>query len=45
MSGLIRQHYAGTSRMNVLRREEIDERFPGLLLAVVTAHDRDAPST
>ena len=40
-AGLIRQHYAGTSRMNSLRREETDERFPGLLLAVVTAHTHD----
>jgi DNA-binding transcriptional ArsR family regulator len=36
-AGLIRQHYAGTSRMNTLRRAEIDEAFPGLLAAVVTA--------
>ncbi|MEU2232183.1 ArsR/SmtB family transcription factor [Streptomyces vietnamensis] len=39
-AGLIRQHYAGTSRMNTLRREEFEERFPGLLQAVVTAHAR-----
>ncbi|MBB4981354.1 MULTISPECIES: ArsR/SmtB family transcription factor [Streptomyces] len=38
-AGLIRQHYAGTSRMNALRREEFEERFPGLLRAVVTGHD------
>ncbi|MFC4060147.1 ArsR/SmtB family transcription factor [Planomonospora corallina] len=36
-AGLIRQYYAGTSRMNALRREEIDEVFPGLLDAVVAA--------
>ncbi|MEV7568495.1 ArsR/SmtB family transcription factor [Streptomyces tanashiensis] len=40
-AGLIRQHYAGTSRMNALRREEFDERFPGLLRAVVDAHAGD----
>src|SRR4051812_2170169 len=34
-AGLIRQYYVGTSRMNALRREEIDEAFPGLLQAVV----------
>ncbi|WP_369142464.1 ArsR/SmtB family transcription factor [Streptomyces sp. R44] len=39
-AGLIRQHYAGTSRMNSLRHEEFEERFPGLLRAVVTAHDQ-----
>ncbi|WP_327676123.1 ArsR/SmtB family transcription factor [Kitasatospora sp. NBC_00458] len=36
-AGLIRQHYAGTSRLNALRREELDEAFPGLLHAIVTA--------
>ncbi|MFI1658683.1 ArsR/SmtB family transcription factor [Streptomyces sp. NPDC020472] len=41
-AGLIRQHYAGTSRMNALRREEFEERFPGLLRAVVAAHEGDA---
>ncbi|MFE7513632.1 ArsR/SmtB family transcription factor [Streptomyces sp. NPDC057540] len=40
-AGLIRQHYAGTSRMNALRREEFEERFPGLLRAVVDAHERE----
>ncbi|WP_405851504.1 ArsR family transcriptional regulator [Streptomyces sp. NBC_00090] len=44
-AGLIRQHYAGTSRMNSLRGEEFDARFPGLLLAVVTAHGRDGRGT
>jgi DNA-binding transcriptional ArsR family regulator len=39
-AGLIRQYYVGTSRMNALRRDEIDEVFPGLLDAVVTA-DRE----
>ncbi|SEF92022.1 DNA-binding transcriptional regulator, ArsR family [Nonomuraea solani] len=34
-AGLIRQYYAGTSRMNGLRRDEIDEAFPGLLQALV----------
>jgi DNA-binding transcriptional ArsR family regulator len=42
-AGLIRQHYAGTSRMNTLRRDEFDEVFPGLLDAVVTA-DRASSS-
>jgi DNA-binding transcriptional ArsR family regulator len=33
-AGLIRQYYVGTSRMNALRREEIDAAFPGLLDAL-----------
>ncbi|WP_129843636.1 helix-turn-helix transcriptional regulator [Streptomyces sp. RFCAC02] len=35
-AGLIRQYYVGTSRMNALRRAEIDEAFPGLLDALST---------
>jgi len=34
-AGLIRQYYVGTSRMNTLRRTEIDQAFPGLLQALV----------
>lgn len=36
-AGLIRQYYAGTARMNALRREEVDEAFPGLLDALIRA--------
>ncbi|MFJ4922834.1 ArsR/SmtB family transcription factor [Streptomyces sp. NPDC088725] len=39
-AGLIRQNYAGTSRMNTLRREELEAAFPGLLAAVVSAEHR-----
>ncbi|WP_035791758.1 ArsR/SmtB family transcription factor [Kitasatospora mediocidica] len=35
--GLIRQYYVGTSKLNTLRREELDRAFPGLLDAVVNA--------
>ncbi|MEU4229210.1 helix-turn-helix transcriptional regulator [Nonomuraea sp. NPDC026600] len=35
-AGLIRQYYVGTSRMNALRRAEMDEAFPGLLDALTT---------
>ncbi|WP_328538552.1 ArsR/SmtB family transcription factor [Streptomyces sp. NBC_00344] len=35
-AGLIRQYYVGTSRMNALRRGEMDETFPGLLDALTT---------
>ncbi|MEV7239180.1 helix-turn-helix domain-containing protein [Streptomyces sp. NPDC051020] len=39
-AGLIRQYYVGTSRMNALRREEVDEAFPGLLHALVSERDQ-----
>ncbi|MFI5754988.1 ArsR/SmtB family transcription factor [Streptomyces sp. NPDC051569] len=35
-AGIIRQHYVGTSRMNTLRRDDLDDRFPGLLDACVS---------
>lgn len=38
-AGLIRQYYVGTSRMNALRRDEVDEAFPGLLRALVAEGD------
>ncbi|MFF2195861.1 ArsR/SmtB family transcription factor [Streptomyces sp. NPDC058157] len=38
-AGLIRQYYVGTSRMNALRAQEMEEAFPGLLCAVVSAPD------
>lgn len=34
-AGLIRQYYVGTSRMNALRHDEIEEVFPGLLPALM----------
>jgi DNA-binding transcriptional ArsR family regulator len=36
-AGVISQVLAGTSKMNTLRREDLDARFPGLLDAVLTA--------
>jgi DNA-binding transcriptional ArsR family regulator len=30
-AGLIRQHDVGTRRINTLRKEELDQRFPGLI--------------
>ena len=36
-AGLIRQRLHGTTRLNSLRREDLDERFPGLLDAVLNA--------
>jgi DNA-binding transcriptional ArsR family regulator len=34
-AGVIRQRLEGTTRLNSLRREELDARFPGLLDAVL----------
>lgn len=36
-AGLIRQVYRGTAKMSVVRREDLDALFPGLLDAVLTA--------
>jgi DNA-binding transcriptional ArsR family regulator len=38
-AGLIRQRVVGTSRVSSLRREDVDERFPGLLDSVLGAAD------
>ncbi|MBV9805254.1 MAG: helix-turn-helix transcriptional regulator [Solirubrobacterales bacterium] len=36
-AGVIRQRHEGTTRLNSLRREDLDKRFPGLLDSVLTA--------
>ncbi len=36
-AGVIRQQLDGTSKLNSLRREDLDARFPGLLEAVLSA--------
>jgi DNA-binding transcriptional ArsR family regulator len=36
-AGVIHQREEGTARMNSLRREDLDARFPGLLDAVLAA--------
>ena len=36
-AGVIRQRQQGTSRLNSLRREDLEARFPGLLDAVLEA--------
>ena len=38
-AGVIRQEYEGTSIMNSLRREDLEQRFPGLLQAVFDAQN------
>jgi DNA-binding transcriptional ArsR family regulator len=41
-AGVIRQHYVGVTKMNTLRADELQERFPGLLPAVVAASAAEA---
>ncbi|MZE51153.1 helix-turn-helix domain-containing protein [Streptomyces sp. SID5770] len=36
-SGVVRQVYRGTAKLNVLRREDLDALFPGLLDTVLAA--------
>jgi DNA-binding transcriptional ArsR family regulator len=36
-AGLIEQRREGTSKLTILRREEVDARFPGLLDSVLAA--------
>ena len=36
-AGIISQHYRGTAILNNLRRQTLNERFPGLLEAVLRA--------
>lgn len=36
-AGVVRQYYVGVSKMNALRTEEMEGRFPGLLSAVIAA--------
>ncbi|MEW2127824.1 helix-turn-helix domain-containing protein [Streptomyces sp. NPDC007259] len=44
-AGIIRQETApGNSRVNTLRREELDARFPGLLTSVLHAAERTEPA-
>ncbi|POX46346.1 transcriptional regulator [Streptomyces sp. Ru71] len=41
-AGVIRQTYQGTAKMNGLRRADLDDLFPGLLDAVLTAATHEA---
>ncbi|MFF5703208.1 ArsR/SmtB family transcription factor [Streptomyces sp. NPDC012794] len=36
-SGVVRQTYRGTAKMNGLRRDDLQSRFPGLLDSILTA--------
>ncbi|ALC07087.1 hypothetical protein CDES_13800 [Corynebacterium deserti GIMN1.010] len=42
-AGLIHQRYEGTSIFSTLRDEEMESRFPGLLVAVLNAQRAVAP--
>ncbi len=41
-SGVIRQVYRGTAKMNGLRRDDLEKRFPGLLDALLDAAERQS---
>ncbi|MFD3539206.1 ArsR/SmtB family transcription factor [Streptomyces sp. NPDC058662] len=41
-SGVVRQAYQGTTKLNALRRAELEELFPGLLDSVLTAAAAEA---
>lgn len=41
-AGVIRQHYAGTSRLSQLREGDLEALFPGLLPAVLEGARRSA---
>lgn len=41
-SGVVRQVYQGTAKISELRREDLQERFPGLLEAVLEAAELQA---
>ena len=43
-AGVIRQRLEGTTRLNSLRRDDLDSRFPGLVDAVLAAADEPPAS-
>jgi DNA-binding transcriptional ArsR family regulator len=40
-AGVIRQRQVGTARLNTLRRDDLEARFPGLLQAILQAASAD----
>ena len=42
-AGLIRQRQVGTTRLNALRSDDLEARFPGLLATVLRAAAEPAP--
>ncbi|AGF71995.1 ArsR/SmtB family transcription factor [Corynebacterium halotolerans] len=43
-AGLIQQRREGTAILNSLRHRDLEDRFPGLLPAIIRAHDQDPDS-
>src|SRR5579859_5103911 len=41
-AGVIHQRHKGTTRLNTLRREDLEARFPGLLDTILQAADEPA---
>ncbi|MEV7521206.1 transcriptional regulator [Streptomyces sp. NPDC091371] len=41
-SGVVRQTYRGTTKLNALRRDDLESIFPGLLDAILTAAAAEA---
>jgi DNA-binding transcriptional ArsR family regulator len=39
-AGVIKQRQQGTTRLNMLRRDDLESRFPGLLETILTAAER-----
>lgn len=44
-AGVIHQRPQGTTRLNRLRREDLEARFPGLLATILKAAETDAATT
>ena len=44
-AGVITQHYRGASKVNELRREDLDAVFPGLLDALLASADAQSGRT
>ena len=42
-AGVIRQRQEGTRRLNTLRRDDLEARFPGLLGTILEAAATDVP--
>jgi DNA-binding transcriptional ArsR family regulator len=42
-AGVIKQRHQGTTRLNALRREDLESRFPGLLGTILRAAELPTP--
>ena len=43
-AGVIKQRQQGTTRLNTLRRDDLESRFPGLLETILQAAERCGPT-